>query len=320
MIKKYFQFIKETKDNSFGEWVESHADDDYVKNIINRFIGDVDPKIRIANAINLLDDNDKLDIKNQLDDYLEHGIQEKEPEVSTTVLKNDLMNEQVQDEISLAGKGIFHSFLKSLTALGKKDTKSNLEKCPDDFLIFYYYESLIPDDVKNIFNRFKSLSRYVNMIDHGKAEINLYFGIKNNGRLQYGIFNDNLLPIGEFKLSKSTINWILSLESKSAQHLKKDLVNLSYNDIITLGYIKNDVSSFKPGYYEKKSYPVINDRVISFGWYGFGNWSNGQLNMNDLINVKRDFNKWVISKKWGTKVLISVTPRSFWLWIKIKLK
>jgi hypothetical protein len=321
LIKKYLEFIKESENNSFGEWVESLSNDDYIMNIINRFIGDVSPTIRLANAINLLDDKDKSDIKNQINNYLEFGIEEKEPEVIASAETEELLSEQVQSEISVAGKGIFHSFLKALTALGRKETNSNPDKCPDDFLIFYHYENLLAEEVKIIFNRFKSLGRYTDMIDYGKNEVELYFGIKCNGQFQYGIsYDNNLSLIGEFKLSQSTIKWILSLESKSAFSLKKDLVNLSYNDILTLGKIKMDMINFNPGYHEKKSFPVIRDRVISFGWYGVGKWDNGKLDSGELMNVKNNFNTWVMSKKWGTKILVSVNPQSFWLWIHIKLK
>lgn len=319
-IRRYLDFIKEDKDNSFGEWVEGLMHDEYIRNIVSRFISDIHPSIRIANAINILDDKQKSDIENQIKKYLDVGIEEKEPQIITSTETDELL-EQLQDGISVAGKGIFNSFLKSLTALGRKETGSNPDKCPEDFLIFYHYDNLISEEVKVIFNRFKSLSRYLQMIDYGKNELDLYFGIKCNGQFQYGIsYDDNLISIGEFKLSQSTIKWILSLESKSAFSLKKDLVNLTYSDILILGKIKMDMATFNPGYYEKRSFPTIKDRIISFGWYGVGKWDNGKLDSGELMNVKNNFNTWVMSKKWGTKILVSVNPHSFWLWIHIKLK
>jgi hypothetical protein len=319
-IRRYLDFIKENKDNSFGEWVESLIHDEYIRNIVSRFITDIHPSIRIANAINILDDNEKNDINNQIKKYLDSGIEEKDPQVITSTDTSELL-EQVQDEISVAGKGIFNSFLKALTALGRKETLSNPEKCPQDFLIFWHYDNLMSEEVNLIFKRFKSLSRYLQMIDYGRNELDLYFGIKCNGQFQYGIsYDSNLNPIGEFKLSQSTLKWILSLQSKSAFSLKKDLVNLTYVDILTLGKIKMDMCSFNPGYHEKRSFPIIKDRIISFGWYGVGKWDNGKLDGGELMNVKNNFNTWVMSKKWATKILVSVNPQSFWLWIHIKLK
>ena len=42
VIKKYLDFINESSDdfNSLGEWVESLSSDEYVMNIVNRYIND----------------------------------------------------------------------------------------------------------------------------------------------------------------------------------------------------------------------------------------------------------------------------------------
>ena len=169
--------------------------------------------------------------------------------------------------------------------------------------------------------RFKSLSRYLDLVDYQQNEVSLYFGIKCDGNFEYGICYDNLLPIGQFKLNQSVIKWILSLESKSAFSLKKELVNLTYSDILILGQIKRDIGTFNPGYFEKKLFPQIKDRVFSFGFYGVGKWDNGQLDQGEFMNIKNNFTTWLISKKWGGKVLISVPqPKSFWFNLHIKLK
>jgi hypothetical protein len=328
IIKKYIEFIKESSEdfNSLGEWIEDISDDDYVMNIVNRYLGDIDPDIELSNAINLLDDAEQSDIKSQVQDYLENGLVEVEPKILATTdiesLKEALeaMPDPVQQEISVAGKGVFSSFLKSLTALGRKESTPDYENCPKDFLIFYNYKDLNSNDVKSIFSRFKSLLRYSEVIDYGKNELDLYFGIKCDGQFEYGISYDTLKPIGQFKLSKSSIKWLIQLQSKSAQSIKKVLVNLSYNDILLLGKIKIDMKDFNPGYHEKRSFPTINDSVISFGYYGIGKWDNGKLDDGEYMDIKNNFTTWVISKKWGSKVLISVKPQSFWLNIHIKLK
>ena len=74
MIKKYLEFINESElqdFNSLGEWVESLYDDEYVKNIVNRFLGDVSSDIRLSNAINTLDQSEQDYIKAQIDTYLQ---------------------------------------------------------------------------------------------------------------------------------------------------------------------------------------------------------------------------------------------------------
>ena len=335
IIKKYLDFIKESSDdfNSIGEWVESVSDDDYVKNIVNRYINDyndlyggedIDPTIKLSNAVNLLPENIQTEIKNQIDKYLLNGIEEKEPVVLTSTDTGELLGEsletQAQQEITIAGKGIFTSFLKSLTALGLKESSPNWEKCPEDFLLYYYFPNIDSESVKQIFGRFKSLTRYLHLIDYSHNNLSLYFGLTTSGQCEYGIQYDERLPIGQFKLSQSVVRWMMSLDSKSAQSLKKEIVNLNYLDMMVLGLIKTDMKSFTPGYFEKKMTPMLRDRVISFGFYGVGKWDNGKLDEGEYQNLKQNFTNWLLTKKWGSKVLISVKPESFWLYIHIKLK
>jgi hypothetical protein len=318
MIKRYLEFIKEDFNgfNSLGEWVESLMDDEYVRNIVARYTKDSNHSIDLSNAINILDDKTKQEIKAQIDHYLENGIEEKEPQF---LVSTDL-EPLTESEITVAGKGIFISFLKSLTSLGQKEIQPSWEKCPDGFLLFYHYTNLQSEDVKQVFSRFKSLTRYLDMVDYQKNETDLYFGIKCDGNFEYGVHYDVLKPIGQFRLSQSVIKWICQIESKSASSLKKELVNLTLADVITLGKIKTDMLTFNPGYHEKKLSPMLKDRVISFGYFGVGRWDNGKIDEGELMNVKNNFTTWLLTKKWGSKVLISVKPNSFWLYLHLKLK
>jgi len=334
IIKRYLDFISESNSedfNSLGEWVESLSDDEYIMNIVNRYVddyqklyggSDINPTIDLSNAINLLDDRIKEEIKQQIDEYLSKGIEEKEPIILPSTETSELLGESVesQSEISVAGKGIFTSFLKSLTALGQRESNPNWEICPEDFLIYYSFQNLESEVVKQIFSRFKSLTRYLHLVDYQQNQLNLYFGLNTSGQFEYGIQYEQRFPIGQFKLSQSVIKWLLSLESKSAQSLKKEIVNLNYSDLLTLGQIKKDMMIFTPGYFEKKLYPMLRDRVITFGFYGVGRWDNGRLDEGEYQNIKNNFTNWLMSKKWSTKVLISVKPESFWLYFHLKLK
>jgi hypothetical protein len=334
MIKKYLEFISESKFenfNSLGEWIKSISNDEYVMNIVNRYIDDnnnlyggedIGANIDLENAINLLDDKIKSEIKQQIDKYLENGIEEKEPMVLPSTDTFDLLGESVesQAEVTVAGKGIFSSFLKSLTALGLKESNPNWQNCPEDFLLYYSFLNIDSEAVKQIFSRFKSLSRYLHLVDYQHNTLGLYFGVTINGQFEYGIQYDSRFPIGQFRLSQSVIKWLLSIESKSAQSIKKELVNLTYTDLITLGQIKSDMKSFRPGYFEKNLSPMLRDRVITFGFYGVGRWDNGKLDEGEYQNIKSNFTNWLMTKKWGGKVLISVKPESFWLYFHLKLK
>jgi hypothetical protein len=333
IIKKYLDFINESSDdfNSLGEWIESLSDDEYVMNIVNRYINDdkdlyggddINPDIDLSNAINLLDNNTKEEIKSQIDEYLSKGIEEKEPIILPSTETEELLGEslEVQSEVTVAGKGIFTSFLKSLTAIGQKESNPNWEICSEDFLLYYYFPNLESEVVKGVFSRFKSLSRYLHLIDYQHNQLNLYFGVTTSGQFEYGIQYEQRFPIGQFKLSQSVVKWILSIDSKSSQSLKKELVNLNYSDLLTLGQIKRDMMMFNPGYFEKKLQPMLRDRVITFGFYGVGRWDNGKLDEGEYQNIKQNFTNWLMSKKWGSKVLISVKPESFWLYFHLKLK
>jgi hypothetical protein len=73
MIKKYL----ELKQNlTLLGWVESLYNDDYIKNIVNRYI-DIHPDIRVSSCVNILDEEVQNDIKFQIDNYLKSGIIEK---------------------------------------------------------------------------------------------------------------------------------------------------------------------------------------------------------------------------------------------------
>ena len=339
MIKKYLQFIKESIElsredfNSLGEWVE-HLYDLYsgdeeklsnLKDIVNRSFNvkgtdslhDIDSDIRLSNAINILDDNAKSEMESILLDFLQNGIEEKEPVIDTSTDLEPL----TESEITKAGRGIFHSFLKTLTALGQKEKKSEIERCPEEFLLFYLYDNLDAGIVKQVFSRFQSLVPYLEHIDYGKNEVSLYFGVKCDGELEYGLsYDGNFTPFGSFKLNQSVIKWLNNIEAKSAFSLKKELVNLSYSDIIVLGKAKSEMGQYNPGYHERRLKPELKDRVISFGYQGIGKWDNGKLDESELMNLKSNFVTWLLSKSWGSKVLISVKANSYWLYIHIKLK
>lgn len=320
MIRKYIDFIRESKIegfDTFGEWVESLYQDEYVRNIVGRYVAETSSDIRLANAVNLLDEKAQEDIRQQIEEYRSHGIEEKEPEISASTEIEPL----TESEITMAGKGIFHSFLKSLTALGQKERQSFPEFCPDDFLLFYLFDRLDAQAIKQVFARFKSLVPYIELIDYGKNEASLYFGIGCSGMMEYGVcYDERLTPFGSFKMNQGAIKWISSIDAKSAFALKKELVNLTYADILALGRAKLDMAQYNPGFHESRMRPVLKDRVISFGYQGVGRWDNGRLDESELANLKGNFVSWLLNKSWGSKFLISVKANSYWLYIHIKLK
>lgn len=71
---------------------------------------------------------------------------------------------------------------------------------------------------------------------------------------------------------------------------------------------------------KKRSKPIINDNVISFGYYGYGKWENGEINTSELENIKLNFKNFLSKNKWVDKVQISVTAKDFWIYLNIKIK
>lgn len=334
MIKRYLQFIKEDLGDfdSLGQRIESLIGDQYIRNIVARYTQDTHPSINLANAIDILEDKTKAEIKQQVDQYLERGIPEREPSIISSIDTTGLLSESIQTqvgaqsqsqsqtEVSPAGKGIFTSFLKALTALGKKESTPVWSECPAEFLLYYGFSDLESEVVKQIFSRFRSLSKYLFLVDYQQNHLSLYFGVTNLGEIEYGIKYQQRFPMGQFKLSPSNLKWLLSTESKSAQSLKKEIVNLNYADFLVLGQIKRDMKEFTPGYSEKSLFPILRDRIFTFGHYGVGRWDNGVLDQGEYENIKTNFTNWLMQKKWSSKVLISVKPQSFWLYFHIKLK
>lgn len=329
LIKRYIDFISEAKEdfNSIGEWVESLSQDFQIKNIINKYLtddigmyggDDLSPEIRLANAINLLSDRTKKDLEYEINNYLQVGIEEKEPTILASTDTSDLLKES-QNTITISGRGIFVSFLKSLTALGLKDVASNVQECPDDLLVFYLYKDLDVLRVSEVFSRFRSLERYNNIVN-SESKINLYFGITTTGQCEYGIFKESRFNIGQFKLNKSTVDWMMNLNSKSLTQLKQQLNKIGYSELMLLGQIKNDINNFTPGYVESKLPTHLQNGVLTTGYYGVGKWDNGRLDEGELENIKTNFVNWLMTKKWGDKVLISLKANSFWLYIHVKLK
>ncbi len=103
MIKRYLEFIKEDFNgfNTLGEWIESLSDDPYIINIVSRYTNEIDPDIEILNAVNLLDPKTQMEIKGQIERYLEYGIEDKEPEVLVSTETDELLE---STEISASGR------------------------------------------------------------------------------------------------------------------------------------------------------------------------------------------------------------------------
>lgn len=323
-IKKYSQFIFESSVqdiesewHSVGEYVEFILKDgnEDLKSVVNGFIKDVDIDIRISNAVNELSIYDKQCLIDQIADCI-NGVQ-KEPDMIANTDLQDLME-------SNGGRNIFNTFLKVISALGLKDAKPDWQRSPNEFIIYYQYSNLSTEIVKSIFTRFKSMSTYVDLIDYRYNECSLYFGIKylnNDLVLEYGIKSEELNnPLGNFKLTQSILNSLITSSYLALSSFKSELVNIQYKDLLLLARIKNELPKFNPGYHEKKLKPNLQNGVLVFGYYGVGKWDNGKMDISEFELIKSNFKKWLLQYKWHDKILVNINYNSFWLYINIKNK
>lgn len=318
MIKTYSNFIVESKYqdiekeyHSIGEYIEKVSEDnDYLQGIVSNYLKDVDTDIRISNAVNTLSEFDKKQLFYRVFDYLNEGEEEKDVEIMTNVV---LESESLQ-----GGRNIFLSFLKSLTALGQKNI-TKIQQVPNEYLLFYKSNSINVDQLKSILYRFKSLSMFTNLIDYTNNDSSLYYGIKCDMTFEYGFYTDKILTIGRFKINRSSLNWLLLLQSPSANSLKKDIVSLSDKNLLLFCKIASEMKNFKINA-QSKSGPSINGDVITFGYYGAGKWNNGVLDDQEYQLLRSNFKNWISGYKWSQNVLMSITSNSFWVYFNIKLK
>ncbi len=315
MIINFTEFVVENfseYDGSLGEYISGLAEKDVrVSEIVASYTKDVDQSVDISNAVEILSDTVKISLLKSVENHI-NGV-EAELKVSTSSV--DESPEEALEE-SFGSKGVFTSFLKSLTALGFKDnvvsrdTKSN-------FLFMFRFVGANGVDVKQVFKRFKSLQEVT--IDEEKR-LSLYYGVRTDGMLEYGIYIDDMEPVGEFKLKRREFNNYKVSKLKSLSGFKKSMVELDYEDLVTMLKLKQVMSEFDPGQVQSKMQPEINNRIMTFGYYGYGTWSAGNISPQDLEDVKNNVKEHLSKYKWTKNCLMAVDARNFWIYINIKLK
>jgi hypothetical protein len=220
-----------------------------------------------------------------------------------------------EDVDALGGKSIFSSFLKSITALGLKSMNKVDDK---QFLFLFKTNNVQVDLLKSVFYRFRSLAMFASQIEK-ITNCSLYYGIKSDLSFEYGFFTDKNLPIGKFKLNKSTLQWLKLSKSPSSDILKKNIISLDMNEIILFCKINNSISEYNLKS-EKFSGPSIIDDVITYGYYGIGKWDSSNLDQTEYDNLKSNFKAWLSRYKWSDKVLLNVSYNSYWVYFNIKIK
>lgn len=301
-MKNFTQFKEEY---NLGDFVQSkllNCNDeqkDFILRLIGTYLGEIDQKVDLHNALNVLDINDKKEIKRRISLYLTDN--QGEVDVLASINDNELFQESY-------GKNVLNTFFKCLTALGLKDNTMSSEH-KEDFLFLYWFPDLDISRVKEIFNRFRSLSLVD--IDWSYPSISIFFGLNINGNFQYGYtYNDYLVNIGEFKLTTSTLNLLKTSDTKSSSDLRKMLSQLSIKDIELALKARQSLLDFNINYQEKTGI-LFKDKVLTLAYLGVG---------NEIEDIKTDLKNHLQKFKWSNNVLVSVTAKNLWLYLQIKIK
>ena len=313
MVKKYFEFINESYGGfgTMGEYIEHLSkDNEYALNIISQYTQDFDPKIRLANVINLLPKSKQEFILKMILD--EKSGEESPQDVDVISYTSVNLNESIE---TLGGKQILRSFLKVITALGQKTISYKPNLTPNDFIFYFDTELLKINDVKSVMSRYKFFDDSVNKIDYTFDFCNLYYGITDDLKFQYGIRTENeLMKIGKFDLSTSVLKFLLLLDSPSANSLKKQISTLNINQLELIAKIKQSMIGFNPGSFEKKIKPVITDNVISYSYF------DSNIDSNEIENIKSNFKSFLIPFRWSEKIQVNVSVTGNHLFFNIRLK
>jgi len=313
MIRKYNQFLKESFGGfkTIGEYIESLSkDNEYALNIISQYTQDFDPKIRLANVINLLPKSTQdLILKLIIDDK---SGKEEPKDVDVIAYTSANLNESTT---VIGGKQVLQCFLKVITALGQKGISYNSERTPKNFIFYFETTLLKVGDVKSVMARYQFFYKVVNEIDYTFNFCNLYYGIKTDGKFEYGIKTETeMLAIGTFNLTVGVFKYLLLLNSPSANGLKKQIATLNLDQLFLLGKIKDSMENFNPGSFQKKMKPVITDNIMSYSYF------DESIDPNEIDNIKSNFKSFLIPNRWSDKIQVSVSVTGNHLFLNIKIK
>jgi len=315
MIKNYNQFINESFEGfkTIGEYIEYLAkDSDYVKSVVAEYTQDIDPTVRIANAVNTLDKDTQRNILKKI--KAEHQPAEQVEATPSTHIRYDESNQT-------GGKNIFKCFLKVISALGQKNCQIDWQKVPDSYLSIFVTDSVNQEQTKDIMSRYLYFDNFIKSQTGLSEDINLYYGIKLDLTLDYGvIINKNMIPLGQFLLTQGTYNYLMTLDLKSAQNLKKFLVSLDLNRLNILSKIKASMVDYFPGESNSKMKPTIQNEIISYGFEGLGKWDNNRLDQGEFENIKNNFRQFIMQYKWSDMIQFSITTVDNWVFLNIKIK
>jgi hypothetical protein len=317
MLKKFNQFILENYQGfkNKAEYIENLAkENDFAKNVIAEFTQNVDPTVRISNAVNTLDDHTQDVIIKMIED---EKIGKRDP---NEVEANPIVSMNYNESEQIGGKNLFNCFMKIVSAVGKKSTDVNWESVPDHFLVLYITENIEPQLLQEVMNRYLYFDNFSKKNLNSPNNSKLYWGLKSDMTVVYGVITDKPLMMGSFALTQGTYNYILTLNLKSATNFKKFLVGLDLNKLSIYSKLKSVLLNYFPGQSDTKLKPTVNGDVISYSYQGLGNWDNGILDAGELDNIKSNLRNYLMQFGWSDQVQFNVNNSDSWVFMNLKIK
>lgn len=318
MLKRYTDFIKENYGgfDTLAEYIEYLSkDNEYARHIVSEFTAEIDPDVKISNAVNTLDKHTQELILKMIQDEKSNI----KPEDEITV--NSYTSTTVYESQETGGRNIFKCFLKIISALGQKNSQINWKMTPDNFLGMFVTDQVNVEELKGVMSRYLYFDNFIKSKSLSAKFAKLYYGIKDDLNIEYGLIIDqNNFTLGSFSLTQGTYNFIMTLDLKSATNLKKYLVSLDLSKLNIVSKVKSVMKDFFPGQSESKLEPTITGDILSYGFKGLGKWDNGQMDMGELDNIKNNLRSYLMQYKWSDKIQFNVVPSDHWVFINIKFK
>jgi len=165
-------------------------------------------------------------------------------------------------------------------------------------------------NVKGIIERYSSMKLLLhhynkNIVENGTVSLYIKLDwLENKWEMSYGITNGKkMFKVGEFPYTVSTEVPASTL----MKYIKDELDDFNPREHLVLYRIKQDASSFNPGYCQITDPMLINKQVI-ITTFNLGVWHNGTIQGGEperLLNVMKD---WVKTQKWWNLVRLTVRP------------
>jgi hypothetical protein len=313
-IKSYKDFLREDNNDIAQEIISLADGDSYAQTLISKYCKNFDTSIDSYSVISLLDNETQTNLLSKIKEYKSKS--EEFPEVFANTDLNLL-----ESKSFVAGKNLFNCFLKILTALGCKGIQVNYELTPKDYLVYLVTNDLNYLDIRMVSSRFKYLDMIIQDMQTSTQVAKLYYGLKNNMVLEYGLtFQDSIHKIGEFKFKFETYESLINSPLLALFNFKTHLKNFNYEKLKLFGKIKEAMNNFSPGYFEKQSKPTIKEDIMTFGYYGIGRWDDGFMDHNEIQSLKNNLKNYLIQFPWSEQLQLSIVAKEYWLYINIKLK